>query len=72
MVKKLRIDESLLVALDICQPHYQVLLIIYQKNSKCKNCKSEFNYMSIKNNQLIFKCLECKKNYNTKKRSLSL
>ena len=30
---------------------------------KSKNCKSELDYMSIKNNLLIFQCLECKKNY---------
>ena len=32
-------------------------------NDKCKDCKSELGYMSIKNNQLIFQCLECKRNY---------
>ena len=32
-------------------------------SDKCKDCKSELDYMSIKNNQLIFQCLECKKNY---------
>ena len=31
---------------------------------KCKDCKSELDYMSIKDNQLILQCLECKKNYN--------
>ena len=31
--------------------------------NKCKDCKSELDYMSIKNNQLIFQCLEYKKNY---------
>ena len=30
---------------------------------KCKDCKSELDFMSIKNNQLIFQGLECKKNY---------
>ena len=29
---------------------------------KFKDCKSEIGYMSIKNNQLIIQCLECKKN----------
>ena len=28
-----------------------------------KDCKSELDYMSVKNNQLIFQCLECKRNY---------
>ena len=32
-------------------------------SDKCKNCKSELNYMSFKDNQLYFQCLECKKNY---------
>ena len=30
-------------------------------SDKCKDCKSEIGYMSVKNNQLIFQCLECKK-----------
>ena len=28
-----------------------------------KGCKSELDYISVKNNQLIFQCLECKRNY---------
>ena len=55
MVKTLRIDYGLLIAVDLCQPHHQVLLIIYQKNlhsDECKDCKSKLNYMSIRNNQL--------------------
>ena len=31
-------------------------------SDKCKNCKSELNYMSFKDNQLYFQCLDCKKN----------
>ena len=30
---------------------------------KCKDCKSKLSYMSVKDNQLIFQCFECKKNY---------
>ena len=30
-------------------------------NDKCNDCKSELDYMSIKNNPLIFRCLECKR-----------
>ena len=30
MVKQLRTKESLLIALGLCQAHYQVMLIIYQ------------------------------------------
>ena len=29
-------------------------------SDNCKDCKSELDYMSVKNNQLIFQCLECK------------
>ena len=32
-------------------------------NDKCTDCKSYLDYMSIKNNQLIPRCFECKKNY---------
>ena len=32
-------------------------------SDKCKDCKSQLDYMSIKNNQLISQCLKCKKNY---------
>ena len=32
-------------------------------SDKCLECKSCLVYMSIKDNQLIFRCFECKKNY---------
>ena len=32
-------------------------------NDKCADCKSCLHYISIKNNQLIFRCFDCKKNY---------
>ena len=32
-------------------------------SDKCKDQKSELDYMSIKNNHLIFQYLDCKKNY---------
>ena len=32
-------------------------------SDKCKDSNSELDYMTIKNNQLVFQCLECKKNY---------
>ena len=32
-------------------------------SDKCKGCKLHFDYMSIKDNQLIFRCFGCKKNY---------
>ena len=30
-------------------------------SGKCIDCKSCLNYMSVKNDQLIFRCFECKK-----------
>ena len=32
-------------------------------NYKCANCKSCLDYISNKDNQLIFKCRECSKNH---------
>ena len=32
-------------------------------SDKCTDCKSCLDYMTIKDNQLIFRCFECKKNY---------
>ena len=32
-------------------------------SGKCKDCKSELDYMSFEDNKLIFKCFECKRNY---------
>ena len=32
-------------------------------SDKCKDCKSELDYMLIKKNKLILQCLACKKNY---------
>ena len=50
-----------MIAVDLCQAHYQVLLIIYLH--KCIDCKFCFDYMITKAEQLIFRCFECKKNY---------
>ena len=38
---------------------------LYEKlhSDKCRDCKSELNYMSFEYNQLIFQCFECKRNY---------
>ena len=54
--------------LDLCQPHYQVLLIIYLKFTKksAKDVKKEKNksacdFIGLKNNNLYYKCKECKK-----------
>ena len=32
-------------------------------SDKCTDCKSKFDYMSIKYNELTFRCSKCKKNY---------
>ena len=32
-------------------------------NDKCTNCKSGLDYMTTKDEQLIFRCFRCKKNY---------
>ena len=32
-------------------------------NDKCTDCKSCLNYMTTKDEQLIFRCFRCKKNY---------
>ena len=64
-----------MIALDSCQAHYQVLLIIYlvdnkyflvykvRHSDKCTDCKSCLDYMSVKGDQMIFRCFKCKKNY---------
>ena len=33
-------------------------------SDKCTDCKFCLDYMSVKDDQLIFKCLECNKNHN--------
>ena len=33
------------------------------QNEKCPDLKSYLDYMSIKNNQLTFRCFRCKMNY---------
>ena len=51
------------MALDLCQAQYQTLLTIYLKDFIIIGCKSCLDYMTTKNEQLIFSCFECKKNY---------
>ena len=33
------------------------------QSDKCTDCKSCLDYMSVKDDQLVFRCFECKKNY---------
>ena len=35
-------------------------------NDKCKDCKSYLDYVTIKDNQLIFRSSSCKKKYEKK------
>ena len=54
-----------MIALDLCRPHNLVDNLSEKLHSdKCKYCKSELDYISVKVKQLIFQCLECKNNYN--------
>ena len=56
-----------MIALDLCQPHYQTLLTICQeftkKNAKHewkeKKVKSECDFIGFKNNKLNYRCKEC-------------
>ena len=41
-------------------------------SDKCTDCKSYLDYMSIKDNQLIFRCFECKKNYKKDLKDLQI
>ena len=50
-----------MTALDLCQTHYQVSLIIYLHSDKCTDCKACLDYAITKDYQLIL--FECKKNY---------
>ena len=36
------------------------------QNDRCRDCKSCFDYMTTKDEQLIFSCFRCKKNYEKK------
>ena len=60
MVKQLHINLSLLIALDLCQPHYQNLL----KKNRDKNRKSECKFKGSKNNKRSCRCSECKNSLN--------
>ena len=61
-----------MIALDLCQPHSSRFMSTSslvdnlsekRHRGKCNDCKSELDYTTIKNNQLVFQCLECKNNY---------
>ena len=50
-----------MIALDLCQPHYNLSDGLHSE--KCTDCKSCLDYMIAKDDQSIFRCFECKKNY---------
>ena len=61
-----------MIVLDLCQLHYQNLLIIcleFFNSIECKSCiekikiNSEFCFVVLKNNRLIYKCKECKEEW---------
>ena len=60
------IELSLLIALDLCQVHYQILLIIFLMDFLtmiARTVKSCLDYMMFKDDQLIFRCFESEKSY---------
>ena len=59
-----------MIVSDLCQPHYQVLLITYpkftEKNAKDargKKIKSACNFIGLKKNKLNYECKEFKKRW---------
>ena len=55
-----------MIALDLCQGHYQIIfdnLAEGLHSHKCTDRKFCLDYMITKDEQLIFRCFESKKNY---------
>ena len=60
-----------MIATDLCQLHYQILLITYRgfmiknvKNAwKEKKMRLNCEFVGFKNGRLNYKCKECKKSY---------
>ena len=59
-----------MIAIDLCQPHYQTLPITYQKLTKenanlvlTKKITSECDFIKFKNKRLCYKCKNCGKRY---------
>ena len=57
-----------MIALDLCQANYQVLLIIYLKGFITKNVENVSVVLCTcqltEDNKLIFKCIDCNNNYS--------
>ena len=66
MVKQLDTNKSLLIALDLCQPHYQNLLIIYlkfiAKNVEIKTANLSVSLKGLKKTKLLVIAKSVKKN----------
>ena len=53
-----------MIALDLCQAHRQAdNLSKGPHDYECTDCEPCLDYMITKDDQLIFRCFECKKNY---------
>ena len=59
MVKQLHTNQSVLIALDLCQPDNSSE--IYSKKCGAKNCKSECEFKGLKNNKLSYNYKESRK-----------
>lgn len=59
---------NLLIILDICMHHYQILLIIFQKTffKKCDDYKGVLEYEKVNGKFFVYNCLVCEKNYQIK------
>ena len=68
MVNQLHTKSSLLIALDLCQAHYQIIVdnlsegLHSDKCTDCKSCRRSCN-------QLIFRCFDCKKEFDKRKKN---
>ena len=55
-----------MIVADLCQHRYKNLVSDLSEglhNDRCIDCKSCLDYMTTKDEQLIFRCFRCKKNY---------
>ena len=71
IIKQLHTNLNLLIFLDLCQLHYQNLLITSGifNSIECKSyiekikINSECCFVGLKNNKLIYKCKKCKEEW---------
>ena len=62
-ITKISYKIKFMIVADLCQHLYQILLVIYLKSFIVTSVQIINLYMTIKGEQLIFRCFECKKNY---------